>query len=99
MPFSLTNASTSSQAYINSVLTGLLDIIYIIYIDDIMVYNEKVEEHTSHVLKVLKRLKQYSLYAKLSKYLFSIKELDFLSYIIGVADILIDIRRIIIIRD
>jgi ABC-type arginine/histidine transport system permease subunit len=57
MPFSLTNASTSFQAYINSVLTGLLDIIYIIYINDIMVYSEKVEEHTSHILKVLECLK------------------------------------------
>jgi Reverse transcriptase (RNA-dependent DNA polymerase) len=57
MPFSLTNASASFQAYINSALMGLLDIICITYIDDIMMYSEKVEEHISHVLKVLERLK------------------------------------------
>jgi hypothetical protein len=57
MPFDLTNAPTSFQAYINLALTGLLDIIYIIYIDDIMMYSEKVKEHTSYILKVLKRLK------------------------------------------
>jgi hypothetical protein len=57
IPFSLMNVSTSFQAYINSVLTGLLDIIYIIYINNIIMYSEKVEEHISYVLKVLERLK------------------------------------------
>jgi RNase H-like domain found in reverse transcriptase/Integrase zinc binding domain len=35
----------------------------------------------------------------LSKCLFSIKELEFLGYIVGILGILMDYRRIVIIRD
>jgi Reverse transcriptase (RNA-dependent DNA polymerase) len=99
IPFSLINASTTFQLYINKVLRGYLDIFYITYLDDIMMYSERVEDYKEHVRKVLKRLRQYNLYAKLSKCLFSIKELEFLGYIIGILGILIDYCRVVIIRD
>jgi Reverse transcriptase (RNA-dependent DNA polymerase) len=99
MPFSLINASMTFQSYINEALRGYLDIFYIIYLDDIMVYSERVEDYKEHVRKVLERLRQYSLYIKLSKCLFSVEELEFLSYIIGILGISIDYRRVAIIRD
>jgi Reverse transcriptase (RNA-dependent DNA polymerase) len=99
MPFSLINASTTFQSYINKALRGYLDIFCIIYLDDIMVYLERVEDYKEHVRKVLKRFQQYNLYIKLSKYLFSVEELEFLSYIIGILGILIDYYRVAIIRD
>jgi Reverse transcriptase (RNA-dependent DNA polymerase) len=57
MPFSLINISTTFQSYINKALRGYLDIFYIIYLDDIIVYSERVEEHKEHVRKVLERLR------------------------------------------
>jgi Reverse transcriptase (RNA-dependent DNA polymerase) len=99
MPFSLINASMTFQSYINEALRGYLDIFYITYLDDIMVYSERVEDYKEHVRKVLERLRQYSLYIKLSKCLFSVEELEFLSYIIGILGISIDYRRVAIIRD
>jgi Reverse transcriptase (RNA-dependent DNA polymerase) len=99
MPFSLINASMTFQLYINEALRGYLDIFYIIYLDDIILYSERVEDYKEHDRKVLERLRQYSLYIKLSKYLFSIKELEFLSYIIGILGISMDYRRITTIRD
>jgi Reverse transcriptase (RNA-dependent DNA polymerase) len=99
IPFSLTNASTTFQSYINEALRGYLDIFYIIYLDDIIVYLERVEDYKKHVRKVLERLRQYNLYTKLLKYLFFIKELEFLSYIIEILDISMDYRKIATIRD
>jgi hypothetical protein len=64
-----------------------------------MMYSERVEDHKEHVRKVLERLRQYSLYAKLSKCLFSIKELEFLGYIVGILGISMDYRRVATIRD
>jgi hypothetical protein len=64
-----------------------------------MVYSERIKDYKKHVRKVLKRLRQYSLYAKLSKYLFSIKELEFLGYIIGILGISMNYRRVAIIRN
>jgi Reverse transcriptase (RNA-dependent DNA polymerase) len=99
IPFSLINASTTFQSYINKVLRGYLDIFYIIYLDDIMMYSERVEDHKEYMRKVLERLQQYSLYTKLSKCLFSIKELEFLDYIMRILGISMDYRRVAIIRD
>jgi Reverse transcriptase (RNA-dependent DNA polymerase) len=99
MLFSLINASATFQLYINEALRGYLDIFYITYLNDIIVYSERVEDYEKHVRKVLERLRQYSLYTKLSKYLFSIEELEFLGYIIGILGISMDYRRVATIRD
>jgi hypothetical protein len=64
-----------------------------------MMYLERVEDHKEHVRKVLERLRQYNLYTKLSKCLFSIKELEFLDYIMGILGISMDYRRVATIRD
>jgi Reverse transcriptase (RNA-dependent DNA polymerase) len=99
MPFGLINAPATFQSYINEALRGYLDIFCIAYLDDIMVYSERVEDYEEHVRKVLERLRQYSLYAKLSKCLFSVEELEFLDYIIGILGISMDYRRVATIRD
>jgi hypothetical protein len=81
------------------VLTGYLDIIYIAFLDNIMVYSERVKNHIEYILKILERLKQYSLYTKLSKCLFFIIEVKFLRYIMRVAGVLMDLYRVAIIQD
>jgi hypothetical protein len=64
-----------------------------------MVYSERVKDYKEYIRKVLERLRQYSLYVKLLKCLFYIKELEFLDYIIEILGILMDYRRVAIIRD
>ena len=39
MSFNLVNASITFQAYINKVLINLINIIYVVYLDDILIYN------------------------------------------------------------
>ena len=58
MPFSLTNALSSFQHYINDTLRDYLNVFCTVYIDDILIYSNFQEEHTCHssgiwVLKVL----------------------------------------------
>ncbi|KAH9821413.1 Gag polymerase env polyprotein, partial [Teratosphaeria destructans] len=47
MPFGLTNALATFQAYINRALSGLLDDICVVYLDDILVYthSDSLKEH------------------------------------------------------
>jgi len=45
MPFSLTNAPTTFQAYINYALASLVDVCYIVYLDNILVYSNMYEEY------------------------------------------------------
>jgi Reverse transcriptase (RNA-dependent DNA polymerase) len=99
MSFSLINAFTTFQSYINEALRGYLDIFYIVYLNDIIMYSKRVEDYKKHVRKILKRLQQYNLYTKLSKCLFSIKELEFLDYIMKILGISMDYRRVATIRN
>ena len=45
MPFSLCEASSSFQSYINDILQDCLDIFVTVYIDDILIYSKSVKEH------------------------------------------------------
>ncbi len=45
MPFGLSNALATFQAYINHALIGLINIIYIVYLDNILIYLEDLEEY------------------------------------------------------
>jgi len=79
---------------VNEALTGLLNIIYIAFIDNICVYNDLIEKYEEYVRQILDRLKTYELYCKLFKYEFSVEKIMFFKYIIRVASVLIDLRKI-----
>jgi hypothetical protein len=52
----------------------------VVYIDNILVYNNSVEEHVEHLRKVFQRLKKNKLYAKFEKCEFGVTEVDFLGH-------------------
>ena len=99
MPFGLTNAPATFQAYINEALRGLLDDSCIAFMDDILIFSRSVEEHTTHVRAVLERLRKYGLYVKLSKCEFSVEEVSFLGYRVGIAGVTMDPSRVAAIKD
>ena len=47
--FRLTNAPATFQTYINKTLDGLLNTIYIIYIDNIYIYSNSIKEYTNYI--------------------------------------------------
>ena len=56
MPFGLTNAPSTFQDMMNHVLSDMLDVGVLAYMDDILVYGVTEEEHDERVGEVLKRL-------------------------------------------
>ncbi len=49
----------------------------VVYIDDILIYNNFMEEHVEHLLKVFQRLRENKLYTKFEKCEFGVVEVDF----------------------
>jgi hypothetical protein len=49
MPFGLTNTPATFQTYVNEALTGLFNIIYIAFLNNICIYNDLIEKHKKHV--------------------------------------------------
>jgi len=45
MPFGLTNAPAAFQQFVNSILSDMLDVCVVIYLDNILIYSEDIESH------------------------------------------------------
>jgi len=56
VPFGLSNAPATFQAYINKALRGFLDDFCIVYLDDILIFSRTREEHDWHLQQVCERL-------------------------------------------
>ena len=94
MPFGLANVPMTFQLYINRVLSDLLNIYCVIYLNDILIYLQTKEQYIYNVRKVLDRLCVYKLYIKISKCTFYIRLVAFLSFLIIPEGISIEPERI-----
>ena len=94
MSFKLINASIIFQIYINKILKKLINIICVIYLNDILIFNENSTKHRLHVQRILERFKNYELYINLKKCKFDIDKIDFLNFIIFTKEIRMNLKRI-----
>jgi hypothetical protein len=80
MPFGLTNAPATFCTLMNDIFREWLNDFVVVYIDDILVYNNSMEEHAEHLRKVFQRLRKNKLYAKFEKCEFGVSEVDFFGH-------------------
>lgn len=71
------------QAFINDIFRDMLNKSVIVYIDDILIYSDTLEEHVCQVRAVLKQLIHHQLYAKAEKCEFHRTSTAFLGNIIS----------------
>src|SRR5947207_4023086 len=83
VPFGLTNAPTTFQAYINNALRGLVNDFCVVYLYDILIFSKSNEEHYEHLELVIECLRQAELYANPKKCDFLKPKIDFLGFIIN----------------
>jgi len=94
MLFGLSNAPAAFQRFMNEILIDLLDVCIVVYLDDILIYSDNLEEHKQHVKKVLKRLRRHKLYASSSKCYFHWDKIKFLGYIISTNGLQMDKSKV-----
>ena len=94
MPFSLVNAPATFQIYINETLQHLINIIYIIYLNNILIYFTTKKQHIKNVYTMFLQLWEYHLYVNLKKCSFFISEVEFLEFIVGTTGVKIDPSQI-----
>jgi len=99
MPFSLTNASTAFQQFMNNIFSDLLDVCAMIYLDDILIYSNNMSKHHQHVKEVLKHLHKASLYAKVEKCEFHSELVEYLGYILSPSGLTMSDDKVKIIQD
>jgi transposase InsO family protein len=94
MPFGLTSAPATFMTLMNDIFRDVTDQFVVIFIDDILIYSESIEEHRKHVKVVLDRLRQNRLYAKQSKCEFAKTAIEFLGHFVSDRGLQVDPRKI-----
>jgi hypothetical protein len=94
MSFRLTNAPTHFTYLMNSVFMPELDKFVVVFIDDILIYSKNEEEHAKHLWIVLTRLREHQLYAKISKCMFWLEEIQFLRHVLSANGIAVDPSKV-----
>jgi hypothetical protein len=82
MSFGLINISATCMRMINAILGKYLDKIYIVYLDNILVYLKIVKQHVRDMKEILMALFKARLFYKPEKYTFHQEKIDFLGYVI-----------------
>src|SRR5882724_4991698 len=67
----------------NDIFADMIDIIVIIYLDDILIYSNNISEHKAHVKEVLRRLCANGLFAHADKCKFHITSCEYLGHMLS----------------
>ena len=94
MPFGLTNAPATFQCIMNQILQPFLRKFVLVFLDNILIYSNTLEDHASHLEKVLATLRQHQLYLKSSKCTFAQDSLEYLGHIISSQGVATDKNKI-----
>src|SRR5882724_230173 len=71
----------------------MTDIFIVIYLDDILIFSDSLEEHQVHVRRVLERLREYDLHSKPEKCLFHMQKIEFLGFMVTPTGISMDTAK------
>ncbi len=82
MPFGLMNAPATFQRLMSTVFTGMQFESVLLYLDDVIIFSETVQEHISRLTQVFERLRQHNLKIKPSKCHFIKRSVQYLGHIV-----------------
>src|SRR5467141_3766229 len=93
MSMGLTNAPATFQAFMNHIFRDMTDIFVVIYLNDILIFSNSLEDHWVHVRRVLERLREYDLHSKPEKCLFHTQRIEFLGFMVTPTGISMDTAK------
>jgi hypothetical protein len=82
MPFGLKSAPSTFQRLMNNVLMGLIGTRCFVYLDDVIIFGETLQEHHIRLREVFDKLRQYNLKIEPDKCEFLKTELTYLGHVV-----------------
>jgi len=83
MPFGLCNAPAAFQRWINEVLIEYIDMCCIVYLDNVLIYSNTLQQHRKDVSNILEAIRKSRMKVKPSKCEFHQNETEYLGFIIA----------------
>jgi len=83
MPFGLCNAPAALQRWINEVLIQHIDMCCIVYLKNLLIYSNTLQQHRKDVSNILEAIRKSGMKVKPSKCEFHQSETEYLGFIIG----------------
>ena len=80
MPFGLCNAPATFQRLMNKVFAAEVNDFILVYLDDILIFSNSIEEHWEHMKIALERLREAKLYGRIHKCEFLKSRVDYLGF-------------------
>ena len=83
IPFRLNNVLATFQKLINKVLRQYIGKFVQVYLNDVIIYSNNLDEYKRHIKAVLEKIRRANLKLKLSKCQWFQIELKFVGYLVG----------------
>ena len=102
LPFGLTNAPATFSRKMHELFQKYMvgpGAFVLIYLDDILIFSERVQDHLDHVAKTLQVLRDANLYAKLKKCSFNKTQVEYLGHIVGQGTVSADPKKVSAIKE
>lgn len=99
MPFGLKNAPSIFQRCVNEILHEFIGKFAYVYIDDVLIFSNTLEEHMQHILQIFQALHQANMKISNEKSHFYKSEIEFLGHIIKHNKITVDPEKVATIRN
>lgn len=99
MPFGLCNAPSTFQRLMDQLLIEIKDTECFVYLDDIIIFAENLEQHLERLQRVFTRLRQANLKVQLKKCTFLSPEVNYLGHIVGQEGVRADPAKLVAVRE
>jgi deoxyuridine 5'-triphosphate nucleotidohydrolase len=99
MPFGLANAPATFQSMVNKILKEYLYKFALVYLDDIVIFSQTIEEHYEHIKLILKKLEEAELCINPNKCYFGYRSINYLGFVISDKGLETDPKKVDIIRE
>ena len=80
MPFGVVNAPATFQRMMNSLFKEELDAFVLVYLHDILVFLQTLEDHIRHIRIALQKMRDAKFFARLHKCSFFQEEVEYLGF-------------------
>src|SRR5204863_5164382 len=87
MLFKLCNASSNFQNYINKIIHKYLDVFCLVYLNNVLIYNNDENKYMNQILKILHQFQEQDLHLNIDKCEFDSKKIKYLDLIIIFDDV------------